>query len=87
MGYMSEDSIVYKYPDWLRVGVYLRDRSSDADQKGYWVRSIESGGDAESTIVRVLRIGLGDTLKLTIPELLARMEPTGRNSSLPPLGS
>jgi hypothetical protein len=82
---MSEDPIVYVYPEWLRAGIYLRDRSPSSDQdKGYWVKSIESGEDAETTIVRVLRIGLGDTLRLTIPEFLAKFEPTGRNSSLPP---
>lgn len=83
---MSEDPRVYVYPDWLRAGIYLRDRSSSSNQakENYWVKSIESGEDAETTIVRVLRIGLGDTLRLTVPELLVRLEPTGRNSSLPP---
>jgi len=82
---MSEDPIVYTYPNWLRAGIYLRDRSPNSNQgKGYWVKSIEDGDGEEDTIVRVLRIGLGDTLRLTIPELLAQYEPTGRNSSLPP---
>lgn len=81
---MSEDPIVYMYPDWLRAGIYLRDRSLSADQKEFWVKSIESGGSAETTIVRLLRISLGDTLRLTVAEVVARFEPTGSNSSLPP---
>jgi hypothetical protein len=83
---MAEDPRVYVYPDWLRAGIYLRDRSPSSSQakENYWVKSIESGEGEDTTIVRLLRISLGDTLRLTVPEVLAKLEPTGRNSSLPP---
>jgi hypothetical protein len=79
---MPEGSTTYVLPEWLYVGAVLR--KPPESRGNYWIRDIELGYPGEEAFIRVLKISLGETLRLPPLEVMRDFEPSGRRSTLPP---
>mgnify|MGYP001594980090 CR=1 FL=1 len=67
---------------WLHAGAYLKSKTGEIGD--FWVKTVSLGPTPEECVVRIFRVGLGDTLRRTVPEVYEQFEPTGRQSVLPP---
>jgi hypothetical protein len=77
-----EEPTVLVIPAWIHAGAILKGKSPDDGR--FWVKEVTSGNPSGVSIVKILRVGLGDTLRMSIAEVYDRFEPTGQRSTLPP---